>query len=218
MVTATIPLPRISVGSPVRALGFVLHMRSCTLLLHTGFAGAGVGALAYGLAAGTGSGCGPHRPPTKPPRRDAEPGQGGPSSPARRHRAQQPKQPKPNPMPQRFPGYSEGGNDNCLIEICERPANTITKTLFKTPPQAPSAVITDYWRSHCVGARSSCLAHPENWDNISLPKTRSDISPVAGTISESCLEAVPAPQPLLPHGLAAYETTGSAAQLRSPPQ
>lgn len=51
-----------------------------------------------------------------------------------------------------------------------------------------------------MGARSSCPAGPENWDNISLPKTRSDIPPAAGTMSKSCLGAVPAPQPALPRG------------------
>lgn len=113
---------------------------------------------------------------------------------------------------------AKGENDNCLIEISERPANTVTMTLFKTPPQAPSAVITDYWRSHCVGARSSCPAYPENWNNISLPKIRSDIRLAASTMSKSCLGSVLAPQPALPHGLPPYGTTGSATQLRPEPQ
>lgn len=90
---------------------------------------------------------------------------------------------------------AKGENDNWLIEISERPANAITKTLLKTPPQAPTAIITDYWRSHGVGAKSLCPAGPENWENISPPNTRSDIPLAAGMMSKSCLGASPAPQP-----------------------
>lgn len=67
--------------------------------------------------------------------------------------------------------------------------------LFKSPPQAPSALITDHWRSHFVGARSSCIADPENQDGIGLPRIRSDFPLASGMTSKSCFEAVPAPQP-----------------------
>lgn len=72
----------------------------------------------------------------------------------------------------------KGENDNCLIEISKKPANTITTMLFKSPPQAPSALIAEYWRSHFVAARSSCVvltAGPENQDGSSLPRVRSDL-------------------------------------------
>lgn len=92
------------------------------------------------------------------------------------------------------------GENDILIEISERPANTITKTLFQTSPWAPSAVITDYWRLHCVVARSSYPAVLETRNGISLPKTRPDSPLAAGTMSKSCLRAVPTLQPAFLHG------------------
>lgn len=109
----------------------------------------------------------------------------------------------------------KGENDN-LIEISERPANTVTKTLFKTPPQAPTAVITDYGGSRCVGTRCLCPAGPENQDKIGLPKTRSDTPLTTGTTNKSCLGAVPTPQPALHRGNNPTVPTRSTTQL--PPE